>query len=40
MKLTTEQIEYVFNYVKSFDIKWYKLQVEFTDHMATSMEEI
>ena len=40
MKLTTEQIEYVYNYVKSFDIKWYELQVEFTDHMVTSMEEI
>jgi len=40
MKLTTEQIEYVSNYVKSFDIKWYELQVEFTDHMVTSMEEI
>jgi hypothetical protein len=24
--------------VKSFDIKWYELQVEFTDHMVTSME--
>lgn len=40
MKLTTEQIEYVYNYVKSFDIKWYELQVEFTDHMVNSMEEI
>jgi hypothetical protein len=38
MKLTTEQIEYVCNYIKSFDIKWYELQVEFTDHMVTSME--
>ena len=40
MKLTAEQIEYVSNYVKSFDIKWYELQVELTDHMITSMEEI
>jgi hypothetical protein len=40
MKLTTAQIEYVSNYVKSFDIKWYELQVEFTDHMVNSMEEI
>ena len=40
MKLTAEQIEYVSNYVKSFDIKWYELQVEFTDHMVNSMEEI
>jgi hypothetical protein len=34
MKLTTEQIEYVENYI----IKWYELQVELTDHMVTSME--
>ena len=40
MKLTTAQIEYVSNYVKSFDIKWYELQVELTDHMVNSMEEI
>ena len=40
MKLTTEQIEYVSNYVNSFDIKWYELQVELTDHMVNSMEEI
>ena len=40
MKLTTEQIEYVSNYIKSFDIKWYELQLELTDHMVTSMEEI
>ena len=40
MKLTTQQIEYVSNYVKSFDIKWYELQVEFTDHMVSSIEEI
>jgi hypothetical protein len=29
MKLTTEQIEYVFDYV-AHDIKWYELQVELT----------
>ena len=40
MKLTVEQIEYVANYVNSFDIKWYELQVELTDHMVNSMEEI
>jgi hypothetical protein len=39
MKLTTEQIDYVFYYVVSHDIKWYELQVELTDHMITSMEE-
>jgi chlorite dismutase len=37
MKLTTEQIEYVENYIISKDIKWYELQVELTDHMVTSM---
>lgn len=40
MKLTAEQIDYVFNYVGSHDIKWYELQVELTDHMVSSMEEI
>jgi hypothetical protein len=39
MKLTTEQIKHVFNYVASHDIKYYELQVELTDHMVTSMEE-
>jgi hypothetical protein len=38
-KLTAEQIEYVFNYVASKDIKWYELQVELTDHMVSIMEE-
>jgi hypothetical protein len=38
MKLTTEQIECVENYIISKDIKWYELQVELTDHMVTSME--
>ena len=38
MKLTPKQIEYVSNYIKSFDIKWYELQVELTDHMITIME--
>jgi hypothetical protein len=36
----TEQIEYVENYIISNDIKWYELQVELTDHMVTSMEEL
>jgi hypothetical protein len=40
MKLTAEQIQKVSDYVVSFDIKWYELQVEFTDHMVNSMEEI
>ena len=40
MKLNAEQIEYVSTYIKSFDIKWYELQVELTDHMVNSMEEI
>jgi hypothetical protein len=40
MKLSAEEINYVFNYVASHDIKYYELQVEFTDHMVTSMEEI
>jgi hypothetical protein len=40
MKLTTQQIESVSNYIKSFDIKWYELQVELTDHFVSIMEEI
>jgi len=39
-KLTTEQIGYVSNYIQSFDIKWYELQVELTDHFVSIMEEI
>jgi hypothetical protein len=38
-KLTAEQVEYVFNYVASKDIKWYELQVELTDHFVSRMEE-
>jgi hypothetical protein len=40
MKLTTEQIGYVSNYIQSFDIKWYEIQVELTDHFVSIMEEI
>ena len=40
MKLTAEQVQYISIYVNSFDIKWYELQVEITDHMVTSMEEV
>lgn len=40
MKLTTEQIEYVSNYIQSFDIKFHELQVELTDHFVSIMEEI
>lgn len=39
MKLTAEQIGYVSNYIQSFDIKWYELQVELTDHIVSSAEE-
>lgn len=40
MKLSAEQIGYVSNYIQSFDIKWYELQVELTDHFVSIMEEI
>lgn len=40
MKLTTAQIVYISNYVRSFNIKWYELQVELTDHFVSIMEEI
>jgi hypothetical protein len=40
MKLTEEQIDNVSNYIKLCGIKWYELQVELTDHLVSSMEEI
>lgn len=40
MKLSPSQIEYIFNYIQSFDIKWYELQVELTDHFVSIMENI
>jgi hypothetical protein len=40
MKLTAQQIEYVSNYIQTFDIKWYELQVELADHFIFIMEEI
>ncbi len=40
MKLSPSQIEHVFNYIQSFDIKWYELQVELTDHFVSIMENI
>ena len=40
MKLSPSQIEYVFNYIQSFNIKWYELQVELTDHFVSIMEKI
>jgi hypothetical protein len=40
MKLSTEQIGHVSNYIESFDIKWYEIQVELTDHFVLIMEEI
>lgn len=40
MKLTAEQVECVSIYIQSFDIKWYELHVELTDHFISIMEEI
>lgn len=40
MKLTIAQIVYISNYVRSFNIKWYELQVELTDHFISIIEEI
>lgn len=40
MKLSPSQIEYVFNYIQSFNIKWYEIQVELTDHFVSIMEKI
>ena len=40
MKLTTEQITYIENYIKSFDIKYYEVYMEILDHMILSVEDI
>ncbi|OAB31508.1 hypothetical protein SAMN05444395_101488 [Flavobacterium fryxellicola] len=39
MKLTSQQIEIITNYIASREIKWYELQVEFTDHAVSSAED-
>lgn len=40
MTLNAAQIAYISNYIQSFNIKWYELQVELTDHFVMIMEEI
>jgi hypothetical protein len=40
MKLTVEQITYIENYIKSFNIKYYEVYMEILDHMILSVEEI
>lgn len=40
MKLTAEQIADVNSYMQSFDIKWYELEVEMTDHFMSIIEEV
>ena len=40
MKLTKEQITYIENYIKSFDIKYYEVYMEILDHMILSVEAI
>ena len=40
MKLTAEQITYIENYIKSFDIKYYEVYMEILDHMILSVEAI
>ena len=40
MKLTTEQINYIENYIKSFNIKYYEVYMEILDHIILSVEEI
>ena len=39
MKLTTEQIQQIDNYITACDIKWYDVKMELVDHFATSLEE-
>lgn len=40
MKLTAQQITYIENYIKSFDIKYYEVYMEILDHMILSVEAI
>jgi hypothetical protein len=40
MKLTEEQINYIENYIKSFNIKHYEIFMEILDHMILSVETI
>jgi hypothetical protein len=40
MKLTKEQITYIENYIKSFNIKYYEVYMEILDHIILSVEEI
>lgn len=40
MKLAEEQITYIENYIKSFDIKYYEVYMEILDHMILSVEAI
>lgn len=40
MKLTEEQITYIENYIKSFNVKYYEVYMEILDHMILSVEAI
>jgi hypothetical protein len=40
MKLTVEQIIYIENYIKRFNIKYYEVYMEILDHMILSVEAI
>jgi hypothetical protein len=40
MKLTVEQITYIENYIKRFNIKYYEVYMEILDHMILSVEAI
>ncbi len=40
MKLTREQIDYIFDFVKKHYVEWYDLQVEMVDHLANDIEKI
>lgn len=40
MKLSSEQIIYIENYIKSFNIKYYEVYMEILDHMVLSVEAI
>jgi hypothetical protein len=40
MELTKEQIDHLFKFTEKKFVRWYDLQVEIVDHLATKIEEI
>ena len=39
MKLTTENIQFIDNYLKNSEVIYYDIRVEMIDHVATAVEQ-